>query len=539
MKALQKMFTFIKSQLEQVIKDGGVRVLYGKIKKAGRLLFVSVFAPIAVYLGVDWVEAYDFMSKKTLSKMRKLRLQSNVDKALIERLSENAVRFLKKAVDKDPDLSGLQDWIRGNKLLENLYLANGQMAQCDDIHKRVGEIQQNMARKHHLDDLGLVFIPGVLPIGSVGVYENLDIYIKAGILGMHQNKKMILLLDPDAPVNNAYYLNCWRKYITIVSDPMLIEALSPLEKCLTVPLIWFMPLDEKIYRSSLTLGIVREKWIKENRAPILTLPHEDVERGWNCLRSLGLPEGAWFVSLHVREAGWRDGGSREEDFRNSDITTYIPAIKVITDAGGWVLRIGDSGMSKLPDLPQVIDYAHSDIKSDWMDVFLCSQCRFIIGTASGMYNISLAYGVPVVMTNLLPAYAAYLLSSKDLFIPRLCWSKEKGRHLSFEELMSPPVSMGIAQSYFDNRNIQIIKNKAEEIKDLVEEMLQRNDGAFSCSEDDEVSQRKFQEITTRCGKLYGDSTLAMNARIGRKFLHEYAELLPAHVEEGSYCENKR
>ena len=55
------------------------------------------------------------------------------------------------------------------------------------------------------------------------------------------------------------------------------------------------------------------------------------------------------------------------------------------ERGAWCLRMGDPSMRPMPRAPRVIDYAHSAIRSDWMDVFLCARCRFFIGNTSGNY----------------------------------------------------------------------------------------------------------------------------------------------------------
>lgn len=535
MVVFKKSFLFFLDQLAQV-RAGGHRVFYRKCKKAVRLLFMNIVAPIAVYLEMDWPEAYDFLLNQSFRKIKKLRSQSSTDILLMNKLLEQSILYLKKNTERSPDLSNLRDWMQRSLRLGNLYIMKNDDIRCTDVFKRTAEVQRQIIKKHQLDTLEIEFIPRVLPQGSIGAYENLEVYIKAGMLGLRPNKKTVLLLDQNTPINNPCYLKYWSKYVTIISDPFLIEMLAPLETYLTTPFISYMHFYEKFYRSSFVYGVVREEWVEEDRPLILKLSDEDYERGWNCLRSLGVPQDAWFVILHVRGSGWKDGGSQEESFRNADISTYIPAIKAITDAGGWVLRIGDRKMSKLPAMPQVIDYAHSQAKSDWMDVFLCAQCRFMIGTSSGMCVVATAFGAPLVMTNMLPGYAVYQFTSKDLLIPRLCFSKDQKRYLNFNELISPPVGTATSQSHFDNRNIQVIENKPEEIKVLVEEMLEKCDGTLKYSEEDEILQKRFKEITASCGEFYGDFNLISHVRIGRKFLREHKDLLQADLGIKEECQ---
>ena len=51
--------------------------------------------------------------------------------------------------------------------------------------------------------------------------------------------------------------------------------------------------------------------------------------------------------------------------------------------GGWVIRIGDSNLSPLPALANFFDYCRSEMRADWMDIFLLANCRFMLGTNSG------------------------------------------------------------------------------------------------------------------------------------------------------------
>ena len=293
-----------------------------------------------------------------------------------------------------------------------------------------------------------------------------------------------------------------------------------------------MPFHEKILMSQRSVGVVREQWIQEKRPPILTLSKEDYARGWKCLKSLGVPEDAWFVCFHVREPGWHENkNSSTENFRNADVNTYIPAIKAIIDAGGWVIRMGDSSMTALPEMPHVIDYAHSETKSDWMDVFLCAQCRFFIGTSSGLFSFAMAFGNPLVMTNFLAGQALYYFSSQDIFIPRVCRRRKESRLLNFKEMIAPPVGMFSTQYYYEKFELDVIENTPEEIKNVVEEMLMRFNGDLQYSEKDKDLQKKFKDITETCSELYEDEKVAINARMGRDFLCKYMSLLSTDDKE--------
>lgn len=527
---MTKYISFINRQINQIC-EGGLHVLYKKVKKLSWLLFMNIFALLAVWLKADWPKAYGFVGKKNIKRLKKLYTQANPDELAIKRTGDLVIRYFKTIADRDPVPVDVQDWIEASRILEGMYFFTGEINKMNAVLQKTAEVQRDIAKAYQFDDLGIEFLSEFLAVGSIGTYEFLDTHVKSGILGLRPSKKMILLVNPKASVNNPCYLNYWRRYITIISDPRLIRTLSPLQKRFEVPLNSYMTLNGKTYKSFLALGIIREQWIKDKRKPILTISDEDYARGWQCLKSFGMRQGDWFVCLHVREGGWKDKNSLVENFRNANIQTYIPAIKAVTDAGGWVVRMGDSTMEPLPEMPKVIDYAHSDEKSDWMDVFLCAQSRFFVGTSSGLFIFAITFGTPIVATNFMPTCCAYYLTSADLFIPRACKFKREDRFLNFNELFSPKIGTAAVQSRYDQEDIEIIENSEEEIKSLVGEMLRKCDGNLKYSEEDEGLQGLFRSVTLDCGKLYGEEGAVVNARIGKEFLRKHAALLPSR--EGS------
>ena len=80
-------------------------------------------------------------------------------------------------------------------------------------------------------------------------------------------------------------------------------------------------------------------------------------------------------------------------FRNADVVTYLPAIREVIARGGYIIRLGDSSMRPLPKEKGIVDYALSNAKSEFMDLFLCSTCKFFIGTNSGLGLVPPIFGV--------------------------------------------------------------------------------------------------------------------------------------------------
>ena len=62
-------------------------------------------------------------------------------------------------------------------------------------------------------------------------------------------------------------------------------------------------------------------------------------------------------------------------------------------------------------------------------------------------------------------------SKKDIFIPKLYWSKTEERYLTFKEALAPGIGDCYDGRFFEESGIKLIDNTQEEINDLVLEMM--------------------------------------------------------------------
>lgn len=181
---------------------------------------------------------------------------------------------------------------------------------------------------------------------------------------------------------------------------------------------------------------------------------------------MGLPRDAWFVCLHVREGGYRGDW---ENKVNSNIGNYLGAIKEITQRGGWVVRLGDPTMTKLPILDQVIDYPFHPGRSAIMDVYLVKECSFYVGVGSGTLDTAFLLGKPVVMTNSLQWINGLPLRHGDIAIFKHVYSQSEKRFISIQEWLQR-ASM-ITTEHLSSPDWQLVENSDAEITSAVKERL--------------------------------------------------------------------
>lgn len=446
---------------------------------------------------------------------------------------ENALGYYEKAIAihseiyLEPD-----DWEIYYKLAE-IYLTKGwrdygnnQLLSSINHTSKAIDFYQIQLQLHPLSKTNIRFLScdkfekGHWPTQAIGYIAMIvDLYLKMCKLGWRSEYETILLA-PTKEIVNPCLLNYWRDHLCIISDSKLIDKLLPIGKRLsfldTKSFYIKLPNGQMVDQTS-AMSLVQRQWENEKNPPLLSLSAADRERGRRCLVEVGIPQDAWFVSLHVRSAGYYGQGGLS--YRDADIDTYLPAIESIVAKGGWVIRLGDRTMKPLPKMKNTFDYVHSPLKSDWMDVFLCTQCHFFLGTSSGLISVPWVFNTPSLMTNTFPL-ASVPPTSNSMFIPKLYWSEKERSYISFLEILEPKIFFNLADETYKQCQIKPIDNTPEEINDVVLEMLDILDGKINYTIEDEILWQRFQSLPYP----YGSS--CFNSRMGRGFLRKYAGLLP-------------
>ena len=234
---------------------------------------------------------------------------------------------------------------------------------------------------------------------------------------------------------------------------------------------------------------------------------------------LGLQKGQWFVCVHVREGSYIPKNEAITSYRNASIDHMIPAMKEIVRRGGVCVRMGDPGMTPLPKIPGVIDYAHQPMKSERLDVVLCAKARFFLGCTSGLSFISTTFGVPVAHANMIPVEALGVRHC-DLSMPKLLWSKSLGRYLRFDEIMNSKAGGYFFTHQYQQAALRVEENSPEDIVDLVSEMMDRIEGRFVETEADLRLHVAYLALFKPGHYSYG-----ANSRLCLGFLRRHRDLL--------------
>lgn len=259
----------------------------------------------------------------------------------------------------------------------------------------------------------------------------------------------------------------------------------------------------------------------EKYPPHLKFTAREERRGQKGLRELGIPEGAKFVCLIVRDGTYLPQLGYH-NHRDTEIKDYLAACLALTQRGYYVLRMG--AMVKSPMLikhTKIIDYATSGKRTDFMDVYLGAKCDFCISTGTGFDAIPYIFRRPVCFVNYVMIEYLFTFSPNSLAI----WKHhvKDGKRMTPAEIFEVDAGQFPGAEQFKEAGISLENNSPAEITALVLEMADLVEGKEMWTIEDVERRKKFWRIFPRSISPFNGKLLHGEIRmeIGREFLRSY------------------
>ena len=276
-------------------------------------------------------------------------------------------------------------------------------------------------------------------------------------------------------------------------------------------------------------------------AHISFTPKEEL-KGKEILKKFGLAKDAKFVCLHVRDSGYLNRHIKHEykdrwqyhNFRDGDIDKYVLAAEELARRGYYVFRMGINVLKPLKSSnPKVIDYANSEMRNDFMDIYLSAKCNFLIAPGSGIDGISVIFRRPIAYVGQVPlgnlACPGNYNNKKTLILTKHHINKKSQKELTISEIFSANVAFALTSDEYKLNDIELEENSPEEIRDFVIEMDERLNGHWRDTSEDLLLQKRFWSIIEDRIKSFEDTIKRLNfkpiqgeikLRYGAKFLRE-------------------
>jgi putative glycosyltransferase (TIGR04372 family) len=248
------------------------------------------------------------------------------------------------------------------------------------------------------------------------------------------------------------------------------------------------------------------EWDNPDPDSILAVPSSPPSLAWHPLfnsSDLWLKEicrGRPIACIHIRDDSY--GASRrfkgipteeEAHFRNPQVSTYMPAVRDLIGSGYFVIRMGSLVKDPLPCGSKFFfDYSTYENRSDFLDIFVISQCQLFVASCSGLSYVPVIFGRPVLFTNHFPGM---ILTSYPkavgLFVSIL--SEQAGRYLDYREAAALWNNGHLLTSDLRKMGLRIDFNNDEEIRRGVQTLLRAMKYGFpEQAREDLYAQREVQ-----------------------------------------------
>lgn len=254
----------------------------------------------------------------------------------------------------------------------------------------------------------------------------------------------------------------------------------------------------------------------EKYPPRLSFTPEEEKQGQAGLERMGIPKGAKWVCLIVRDNAYLPQLTYHS-YRDSDIDTYIAAVLALAERGYYVLRMGAKVAVPLRvKHPRVIDFSAK--YDDFMSIYLGAHCAFCVSNGCGFDAIPVIFRRPICYVNYVPIEYLQTYNPGSLAI----WKHhmKDGKRMTLSEIYESGAGQFLQTGEYRDAGITLVDNTPEEIKTVVEEMVDDVEYGmiYSTDENEDFWQSFPRSITTHTNTpLHGE----IRMRIGREFLKGY------------------
>tara|TARA_B100001059_G_scaffold231611_1_gene267727 strand:+ start:128 stop:1354 length:1227 start_codon:yes stop_codon:yes gene_type:complete len=318
---------------------------------------------------------------------------------------------------------------------------------------------------------------------------NTELYLCEKIANKKSRKEIDLFYFPSKLCNDHIGLMCKKKLIVLPkfflrSTDLLLRSYK-----------FFKPLRALEHRGGdRDIDHLFDRYVSN-----FQLTKEDEKKGQKILNDFGLPDNIKFVCVTVRDSAYLNWLYEEEgehhESRNSDIDDYLDSLEDIANKGYYVFRMGKIVEKKIVSKnPKIIDYASSEIRSDFMDVYLGAKCEFCISTSTGFDAIPFIFRKPIVYLNMIPIGWLFTFRKEFIGICKHYFSIIDGRELNLQEIFDSGCAYSTSENFLLENGVSVTNNTKKEIKDTINEMLSYVSGEKNFNDVYSDDQKKFWSI---------------------------------------------
>ena len=206
------------------------------------------------------------------------------------------------------------------------------------------------------------------------------------------------------------------------------------------------------------------------------------------LSQKGINHDTKFVCIHLRDGAYKNDFNRRTE-RNIDINNYYKMIKYLISKNYFVIRIGQTQKHKIEiKEKEFIDYPFSNIKSEFMDLYLIKNCKFFVGNLSGPLEAAYMFDKPCLALDVNKVFEAFPRHKLSRSVFKNLYFKKSNKKIPFKEFINLDLKFH-HWKFIDNSIEYKSLNEDEILKEVINYVSLIENNEFKLKQ----SQVKFNE----------------------------------------------
>ena len=240
----------------------------------------------------------------------------------------------------------------------------------------------------------------------------------------------------------------------------------------------------------------------------IKLNEEEIKAGEKILDQVGINSNDKIVCLSVRDDMYMKKNNKPYNpnhiwkYRNSDLENYKLASNKLTNLGYKVVRVGKDTELKISfENEKIFDYSKSNIRSDFLDIYLAYRCAFAFGDSSGWMNAPISFRKHIAYANYIPFSHLHYYSNKFTYIFKYYFDEKLNKKLSINEIFERKLHHLYSNELKKNQ-IKIVDNSPEDILRLVLEVESKYTGKFKNDSENKLLNNNFKFFLNNNASIY-------------------------------------
>ena len=341
-----------------------------------------------------------------------------------------------------------------------------------------------------------------------------DLFLRKRQLGIIPEGPVYWFICDSRGTANQQLLTMFKRVLRVYESRILVSIFDGM-----CPLLKKTPFYQP-------LGLRNNEYFEFNHAnPSVYFTPEETQKGRKLLKRMNIDfDKDKYVSIFARDIAFLKKTipcgkwGIEHEIKNSDIDLCIEAVKFLIEKGYTVIRMGAIVTKPIAwSHPRLIDYAVSEHRCDFLDIFFLQTCKFYIGGPSGISEVPIIANVPRLSVNY--AEFGYTPFGKNcMYIPKKHRFIKTGSYLKFKEAFELKLDSLMRNGH--ELGLEVEDNSSQDILEATQEMMTRVEGTFQYSPEEEKMMQDFQKQWSESDVLCRD----VPTPIGIEWLKKHRDL---------------